>query len=199
MLSLVSEVHYSVRTRHSGYVEYTSYFTMLNDDFQIMDIFSSLGPDGMERFCIDIGVKPEDIVMLVLAYKMGATQMGFFSQYEWLKGLTELECDTAAKMHAKLDYLKEILNDPNTFRNIYRYAYDFAKVYIPCSEGLETTVLYIPSQVLRHVQPLYLFLQSIYKCCLSCAFLFLSSIVFILVSVSLICIVHSHHVSRLPQ
>lgn len=83
----------------------------------------------MEKFCIDIGVKPEDIVMLVLAYKMGARQMGFFSQYEWLRGLTELQCDSAAKMHAKLDYLKELLNDPQTFRSVYRYSYDFAKVW----------------------------------------------------------------------
>lgn len=82
----------------------------------------------MEKFCEDIGVEPENIVMLVLAYKMGATQMGFFSVYEWLKGLTELECDSALKMQSKLDYLRSILNDPNVFKSIYRYAYDFAKV-----------------------------------------------------------------------
>lgn len=82
----------------------------------------------MEKFCEDIGVEPENIVMLVLAYKMGATQMGFFSQQEWLKGLTDLECDSTAKMVVKLDYLRSILNDPNSFKSIYRYAYDFAKV-----------------------------------------------------------------------
>lgn len=87
----------------------------------------TLGPDGMEKFCNDIGVEPENVVMLVLAYKMGATQMGFFSRCEWLKGLTELECDSAAKMQSKLEYLKSILNDPNVFKSIYRYAYDFAK------------------------------------------------------------------------
>lgn len=87
-----------------------------------------IGPDGMEKFCEDIGVEPENIVMLVLAYKMGATQMGFFSQQEWLKGLTDLECDSTAKMVVKLDYLRSILNDPNSFKSIYRYAYDFAKV-----------------------------------------------------------------------
>ncbi|EDW40198.1 GL25128 [Drosophila persimilis] len=87
----------------------------------------TLGPDGMEKFCEDIGVAPENIVMLVLAYKMGATQMGFFSQKEWLKGLTELECDSTMKMVVKLDYLRSILNDANSFKSIYRYAYDFAK------------------------------------------------------------------------
>lgn len=40
----------------------------------------------MEKFCEDIGVEPENVVMLVLAYKMGAKQMGYFTQEEWLKG-----------------------------------------------------------------------------------------------------------------
>lgn len=44
------------------------------------------GPEGMEKFCEDIGVEPENVVMLVLAYKMGAKQMGYFTQEEWLKG-----------------------------------------------------------------------------------------------------------------
>lgn len=97
--------------------------------------FVSLGPDGMEKFCEDIGVEPENIVMLVLAYKMGATQMGFFSQQEWLKGLTDLECDSTAKMVVKLDFLRSILNDPNSFKSIYRYAYDFAKVRALCDDN----------------------------------------------------------------
>lgn len=41
----------------------------------------------MEKFCEDLGVDPENVVMLVIAYKMGAKQMGFFSQEEWLKGM----------------------------------------------------------------------------------------------------------------
>ncbi|KAL5293292.1 DCUN1D5 family protein [Megaselia abdita] len=86
-----------------------------------------LGPEGMEKFCKDISVDPENVVMLVLAYKMGAKQMGYFSQYEWLKGLTELQCDTASKVQSKLDYLKQCLDDPNMYKSIYRYAYDFAR------------------------------------------------------------------------
>lgn len=82
----------------------------------------------MEKFCEDIGVEPENIVMLVLAYKMGARQMGFFSQIEWLKGLTELQCDSPQKVQSKLDYLQNLLSDVNTFKSIYRYAYDFARV-----------------------------------------------------------------------
>jgi len=84
----------------------------------------------MEKFCQDIGVEPENVVMLVLAYKMGARQMGFFSQTEWLKGLTDLQCDTIAKVQLKLEYLSSLLNDHTIFKGIYRYAYDFARVSI---------------------------------------------------------------------
>lgn len=70
------------------------------------------------------------LLIAVLAYKMGARQMGFFTQAEWTKGLTELQCDTIAKVQSKLDYLRNVLNDSNIFKSVYRYAYDFARVSI---------------------------------------------------------------------
>lgn len=82
----------------------------------------------MEKFCEDIGVEPENVVMLVLAYKMNARQMGFFTLSEWLKGLSELQCDSIYKIQQKLEYLRNQLNDPHIFKGIYRYAYDFARV-----------------------------------------------------------------------
>lgn len=84
----------------------------------------------MEKFCEDIGVEPENVVMLVLAYKMNARQMGFFTINEWTKGLTELQCDSSTKVQHKLEYLRNLLNDSHTFKGIYRYAYDFARVCI---------------------------------------------------------------------
>lgn len=90
----------------------------------------TLGPEGMEKFCEDIGVEPENVVMLVLAYTMNARQMGFFTLSEWLKGFSELQCDSISKVQQKLEYLRNQLNDPHTFKGIYRYAYDFARVRV---------------------------------------------------------------------
>lgn len=87
----------------------------------------TLGPEGMEKFCEDIGVEPENIVMLSLAYKLDAKSMGFFTLAEWLKGMTELQCDCTLKVRQKLDYLRSLLDDPAHFKNIYRYAFDFAR------------------------------------------------------------------------
>lgn len=98
----------------------------------------TLGPEGMEKFCEDIGVEPENIVMLVLAYQMRARQMGFFTQEEWLKGLSEMQCDSIQKLQSRLDYLRCLLNDQNIFKAIYRYAYDFARDKDQRSMDMET-------------------------------------------------------------
>ncbi|XP_052795758.1 DCN1-like protein 5 [Mya arenaria] len=87
----------------------------------------TLGPEGMEKFCEDIGVEPENIVMLSLAYKLDARSMGFFTLAEWLKGMTEIQCDCIAKIRQKLEYLRSLLEDMVQFKNIYRYAFDFAR------------------------------------------------------------------------
>lgn len=50
-----------------------------------------VGPEGIERFCKDLGVEPENIAMLVIAWKMDAKRMGFFAKEEWLKGFSDLQ------------------------------------------------------------------------------------------------------------
>lgn len=92
----------------------------------------------MEKFCEDLGVEPENIVMLVLAYKMQARQMGFFTQSEWLKGLSDLQCDSVTKLQHKSDQLRNTLSDSLVFKGIYRYAYDFARDKDQRSMEMET-------------------------------------------------------------
>ncbi|KAK7096854.1 DCN1-like protein 5 [Littorina saxatilis] len=86
-----------------------------------------LGPEGMEKFCEDIGVEPENVVMLALAWKLQAQNMGFFTHEEWMKGMIDLQCDCIPKLQNKLEYLKSLLNDSVTFKSIFRFAFDFAK------------------------------------------------------------------------
>ncbi|XP_038817262.1 DCN1-like protein 5 isoform X3 [Salvelinus namaycush] len=67
------------------------------------------------------------IIMLVIAWKLEAPNMGFFTKEEWLKGMTLLQCDCIERLQGKLDYLHNHLNDTIIFKNIYRYAFDFAR------------------------------------------------------------------------
>lgn len=97
-----------------------------------------IGPEGMEKFCEDIGVEPENIVMLVLAWKLDAKNMGFFTKAEWLKGFSDIQCDNVEKLQAKLCYLRSLLSDSVHFKNIYRFAFDFAREKDQRSMDIET-------------------------------------------------------------
>lgn len=41
---------------------------------------------------------------------------------------TTCRCDSTERIQSKLDYLRSELNDSVVFKNIYRYAFDFARV-----------------------------------------------------------------------
>lgn len=64
--------------------------------------------------------------------------MGYFHIKEWLKGMQEMQCDSLAKLRNKLEYLRSLLNDPSTFKSIYRYSFDFSKDKDQRSLDLET-------------------------------------------------------------
>jgi DCN1-like protein 4/5 len=99
-----------------------------------------IGPEGMEKFCEDIGVEPENVLMLTLAWKLKAEQMGFFTLSEWLDGMGELQCDSTEKLRAKLDELRSLTVDLATFKNIYRFAYDFAREKSQRTLDIETAI-----------------------------------------------------------
>ncbi|XP_078489813.1 DCN1-like protein 5 isoform X2 [Ciona intestinalis] len=84
-------------------------------------------PEGMERLCKSISVKPDDVVMLVLAHQLNAKKMGFFTLEEWSRGMQKIQCDSSAKLERKLEVLRESLNDSVQLKSVFRYAFDFAK------------------------------------------------------------------------
>lgn len=100
-----------------------------------------IGPDGIEKFCKDISVEPENIVMLALAWRLNAKTMGYFSKEEWLHGMSALECDSIEKLKNKLDVLRSLLQNTDTFKSIYRYAFDFARDHNQRSMDCETAKL----------------------------------------------------------
>lgn len=64
--------------------------------------------------------------------------MGYFTLDEWETGLIELQCDSIHKLRSKLNSLRMLLNDPSVFKEIYRYAYHFAKDKDQRSMDVET-------------------------------------------------------------
>lgn len=109
-------------------------------EYTSADNSDMIGPEGMEKFCEDIGVEPENVLMLTLAWKLKADQMGFFTLQEWLQGMSELQCDSIDKLRSKLDYLRNLTSDTATFKGIFRFAYDFAREKSQRTLDMETAV-----------------------------------------------------------
>jgi DCN1-like protein 4/5 len=86
-----------------------------------------IGPNGVEKFCNDIGVAPEDVVVLVLCWHLNAEEMGYFTQQQFIEGFTKLGLDTVNKIKNQLKVFRQELDDTNKFKDIYRFAFLLAR------------------------------------------------------------------------
>jgi DCN1-like protein 4/5 len=86
-----------------------------------------IGATGMERFCQDLEIDPEDVITLVIAYHLKAQQMGCFTKEEFMKGFEALGLDTLDKIKRHMAKFRAELDDATTFKNIYRFTFDFSK------------------------------------------------------------------------
>ncbi|XP_042417265.1 DCN1-like protein 2 [Zingiber officinale] len=96
--------------------------------------------DGISLLCSDLQVDPQDIVMLVVSWHMKAATMCEFSQQEFLGGLQSLGIDTIEKFREKLSYMRSELRDDQKFREIYNFAFAWAKEKGQKSLALETAI-----------------------------------------------------------
>jgi len=127
-----------------------------------------IGPEGIEQLCKDIGVDPEDVLVLVLAWHLNAQRMGFFSKTEFINGLQKLGADNISKLKGQLPNFKRDLDDQAKFKEIYRFAFGFAKereskiIDLATADALLALVL---GNRYPHTEPLRAFLkeQTTYK------------------------------------
>lgn len=65
--------------------------------------------------------------MIVISWHMKAQEMGYYQKDEFLNGLKDLNADTIEKLKAKVQSLRDELKDANKQRDIYKFAWHFAK------------------------------------------------------------------------
>jgi hypothetical protein len=71
--------------------------------------------------------------VLLLAWKMGAQQMGFFSRDEFLRGLKLLSANTLEKLRKALPKLEdEVSADPEAFSSFFTFAFKFLLTVCYC-------------------------------------------------------------------
>jgi len=125
-----------------------------------------IGPEGIFELCNDMKLEPTDVRLLILAWKLGAEQQGYFSKSEWQRGMEGLRADSAETLSARLDSLNRQLASMTaspSFREFYRFSFRFSRqdgqkaLEVDTVKALLVTVL--PTSH-RHVERLIRFLDA---------------------------------------
>ncbi|KAL5208664.1 hypothetical protein ABZP36_033099 [Zizania latifolia] len=96
--------------------------------------------EGISQLCEDLLVDPQDIVMLVISWHMKASTMCEFSHEEFIGGLQSIGVDSIEMLREKLPSLRAELKDDQKFREIYNFAFSWAKEKSQKSLSLETAI-----------------------------------------------------------
>lgn len=97
--------------------------------------------DGTIQMCQDLGVDPEDIVLLAVAYELKSPSMGRWTKQGWTEGWKALGCDSIPAMKACLPRLRDKLaKDSAYFKKVYNHTFEFARTEGARSLAMETAI-----------------------------------------------------------
>jgi DCN1-like protein 1/2 len=86
-----------------------------------------INEDGILKFCEDIGIDPQDIGVLVIAWKMEAAYMCAFTRKEWTRGMKALRCDSPEKLKEEIPNLPKLIERDSDFKKFYSFCFAFSK------------------------------------------------------------------------
>lgn len=81
--------------------------------------------EGMEKFCIDLGVEPTEFIVLVLAWKFEASQMCRFTREEFMNGCQKLRSHDAKSLKERFPELSAEAKNERNFKDLYNFTFSF--------------------------------------------------------------------------
>ena len=81
--------------------------------------------EGMERFCIDLDVDPTEFIVLVLAWKFGASQMCRFTREEFMNGCQKMRAYDAKSLRNRFPELLQEARGGKNFKDLYQFTFSF--------------------------------------------------------------------------
>eukprot|EP00904_Undaria_pinnatifida_P001651 jgi/Undpi1/11487/HiC_scaffold_30.g13784.m1 len=89
----------------------------------------SMLDDGIQTFYTELGVDTQDLVVLLISWKMEAAEMCVYTREEWRRGMSALGVSTTRQLRHKLDELREEVADQRSpaFQQFYMFCFDYAK------------------------------------------------------------------------
>lgn len=89
------------------------------------DVEDAMLEDGIERFCADLGVQPDEFIVLVIAWKCQASKMCRFSREEFISGCKSMHVDSIKGLQSRFVELKAEVQSRPQFKDFYRWTYKF--------------------------------------------------------------------------
>lgn len=82
--------------------------------------------EGIECLCNDLGYKPDDFAILILAWRLDASEMCRFTKSEFIHGLQALNADSIDGIRMRLEQIIEALTvNSEMFKQLYRFTFRF--------------------------------------------------------------------------
>lgn len=82
--------------------------------------------EGIENLCNDLQLDPDNFKVLVLAWKLNASQMCRFTRIEFIQGLKSMKTDSIKGIQQKLSEISNNLkSDSEQFKDLYRFTFKF--------------------------------------------------------------------------
>ena len=98
---------------------------------------NTMGEDQFTKFAEELSIDPyNDIIILLIAYKMECQKQHLFTKEEFIKGYQNLGIETTAQLKNKLSILRNELNDSTYFKKIWSWAYVYS-----CEDGQKSLSL----------------------------------------------------------
>ncbi|GMG20327.1 unnamed protein product [Ambrosiozyma monospora] len=103
-----------------------------------------IGIDGTLKYLEDLGLEPEDVVVLALAEFLESPGEGVFKQDQFLTNWSNVRCNTIADQR---DYVNRVLksklnNDKEYYKKVYQYTYKFVLERDQKNLPLDTAIAY---------------------------------------------------------
>ena len=96
------------------------YFMKYKDDTE-----DAILAEGMEKFCVDLGVDPTEFIVLVLAWKFEASQMCRFTREEFINGCQKMKVHDAKSLRERFpELLAEARRERNS-KELYNFTFSF--------------------------------------------------------------------------
>ena len=96
------------------------YFNKYRDEVE-----DAILAEGMEKFCVDLGVDPTEYIVLVLAWKFEASEMCRFTREEFLNGCQKMRAHDARSLKERFPELIAEVREEKNFKELYNFTFSF--------------------------------------------------------------------------